>query len=143
MAANIVLNMKKLLTILAVAVAALCISSCQPVVSGDFLYTITPEASTGSCMSWQMDSLGEDLILKEVQSAGGVQLSSAWKFSGLQTDCDKKVKDIVNSAMNKAEADPKYCSFFDFSDVTVVVTRIGGAEEGNTVIFQRKYKAKK
>lgn len=92
-------------------------------------------------MSWQVDALGEKLILNELQSAGGVQLSSAWKFSGLQTDCDKKVKDLVNTAMNKAEADPKYCSFFDFSEVTVVVTRIGGAEEGNTVILSRKYKA--
>ena len=133
----------------AFALMALAFTSCQPNVTGDFIYQILPssETSTGVSMSWQTDPLGEAKIDAEMQKIGS-RLSSAWKVTGQKKDCDNLVKNAVNAAMDAAEKDPKYCSFFDFSGMTVVV-KCSHDEKGESntsgidnEIYRRTYKKK-
>lgn len=139
--------MKKVLGYLALAV--LLLSSCEPVVTGEFLYTVKPadETSTGKSMSWQTDALGEALIISEMQKIG-TPYNSAWGVKGDKKDCDKLVIDAVNKAMTAAENNKDYCSFFDFSGMTVVVY-CNTDDKGNLgktttdfELYRRTYKTK-
>lgn len=132
------------------ALMVLAFTSCQPNVSGDFLYSIMPssETATGVSMSWQTDPLGEPLIDSQMEKIGATQLSSAWKLSGNKKDCDSRIKNAVDAAMDAAEKDPEYCSFFDFSGMTVVV-KCSADENGESntsgidyEIYRRTYKTK-
>lgn len=135
--------------IIASALMALLLSSCEPVVTGEFLYTIKPadDTVTGKSMSWQTDALGEALIISEMQKIG-TPYNSAWGVKGDKKDCDKLVKDAVNKAMTAAENNDAYCEFWDFSGMTVVVY-CGTDDEGNIgktttdfEIYRRTYKTK-
>lgn len=128
---------------------ALLLSSCEPVVTGEFLYTVKPadETSTGKSMSWQTDALGEELILSEMSKLG-TPYNSAWGVKGGKKDCDKLVIDAVNKAMSAAENNDGYCEFWDFSGMTVVVY-CGTDDKGNIgktttdfEIYRRTYKTK-
>ena len=135
--------------IIASALAALLLTSCEPVVTGEFLYTVKPadDTVTGKSASWQTDELGEALIMSEMKKIG-TPYNSAWGVKGDKKDCDQLVIDAVNKAMTAAENNSDYCEFFDFSGMTVVVY-CGTDDKGNTgktttdfEIYRRTYKAK-
>lgn len=135
--------------IIASALAALLLTSCEPVVTGEFLYTVKPadDTVTGKSMSWQTDELGEALIISEMKKIG-TPYNSAWGVKGDKKDCDQLVIDAVNKAMTAAENNNGYCEFWDFSGMTLVVY-CGTDDKGNVgktttdfEIYRRTYKAK-
>ena len=135
--------------IIASALAALLLTSCEPVVTGEFLYTVKPadDTVTGKSASWQTDELGEALIMSEMKKIG-TPYNSAWGVKGDKKDCDQLVIDAVNKAMTAAENSDAYCEFWDFSGMTVVVY-CNTDDKGNLgktttdfELYRRTYKTK-
>ena len=146
--------MRKLYLFLAAAVAVLSISSCKPVVTGQFLYTVqpAPETSAGVSTAWQMpmvsETAGEDLILQEIGKVAEKFGESSYSITGDKTECDKKIIAAVNRAMDADESSASYCTIGDYSGMTVVVY-CSANDKGETgssildfVIYKRTYKAK-
>ncbi|MGN0189099.1 MAG: hypothetical protein ACI395_06250 [Candidatus Cryptobacteroides sp.] len=146
--------MKKFMFLAAAFIAAISINACQPIVTGQFLYTVmpAPETETGRSMAWQAplvsETAGEDLILQELAKVGTPYGQSAYSVSGEKKECDAKVIAAVNKAMDADEASDSYCTIGDYSGMTVVVycNADDKGESGSTTtdfeVYRRTYKKK-
>ncbi len=110
--------------------------------TGDYLYdiTVSDNTSTASYNSY-LASGAQSTIFNSVKKISSQPISESTTVivSGEKKDCDKKIKAAVNAGMDEVEAKSDYCSFFDISEVTVVIK---SGNDNDKIIFSRKFKKK-
>ena len=113
---------KNIALFLAAIAAVLSFTSCEPVVSGEFFYSIEPaeDSKPSTSLTWQLDPLGEKLVNKHMAKIAK-KISTAWTISGLKKDCDMQVIQALDAAMMEAEADRSYNTLFQLGGITIVV----------------------
>lgn len=130
--------MKKLL----MAATALCclwimgltLASCESDSVGEYRYTVGPSDDTSVQAYTSYRMTGQDIVLAEVTKIGKLVTGTTFQLTGSLTDCNEKIKEAVNTGMNKVEASPTYNH--ELSATTIIIENITEQK----VIFSRKFK---
>lgn len=114
---------------LALCSAALCLVlfvSCEPVVSGTFVYSLTPAENTptGLSMTYQLSGAEDtmDKCLLETATHFSVGFMTFQK-SGELKDCDRAMKAAFEKGVKQVEADIENDELFTLKDLTIHLTR--------------------
>ncbi|MGN0186244.1 MAG: hypothetical protein ACI392_00650 [Paludibacteraceae bacterium] len=119
--------------------AVLCVmafTSCEPIVSGDFIYSLTPaDSSTGSSMSYQMSGAEDTMAKCLSETATHLSIGHmTFQKTGELTECDKAMKAAFEKGVNQIEGADDYNSFYVLTDVTIQLTRSDWEDSSKKIV---------
>ena len=132
-----------MVAICCLAMMSFVLTGCETDVTGDQVYYIgtSDDTSSGSYMSYKASGAEAKICAAMEAISTPLDTSSpTYKLNGARKKMDKKVKAVVNQAMDEINNDSTYWGIFDISETTVEVTRISG--DGKEVVLSRKFEKK-
>ena len=112
----------------------LTLASCESDSVGEYRYTVGPSDDTSVQAYTSYRMIGQDIVLAEVAKIGKLVTGTTYQLTGNVSECNEKIKEAVNTGMNKVEASPNYDN--GLSATTIIIENITEQK----VIFSRKFK---